>query len=96
MSWQRWKGKPSGGVFLDVYFLHLHLFWRNSEGSGQVLFCESGTSFSSLICFSISLNLLPVDINTDLAGVDDGRFSVHLFIGEQSTLNVVYPSEEKL
>lgn len=57
---------------------------------------ESVTFFSLLVRLSISLNLLPVDINTDLARVDDGRFTVQLLVGQQGTLDVVNPSEEKL
>lgn len=67
--------------------------------SGEILKCKGQVSFCDFLFLSADLStdsFLPVDINTDLAGVDDGRFPVQLFIGEQSTLNVVYTSEEKL
>lgn len=39
---------------------------------------------------------LPVNIHTDLIRVNDGRLSIHLLIIQQSTLNVVDPSQEQI
>lgn len=33
MSRQCGEGKSGGAVLLDIYVLHLHLFWRQSAGS---------------------------------------------------------------
>lgn len=92
MSGQSREGKPGGAVLLDVYILQLHLFWRDSEESRiTVIFRQP----NSTVRFSLS-DLLPVDIHADLTRINDGGVSVQLFIGQQGTLNVVYPSEKKI
>lgn len=40
--------------------------------------------------------VLPVHIHTDLTRVNDGRLSVQLFVIQQSTLDIIYPSQKKL
>lgn len=46
-------------------------------------------------CFSAS-DSLPVNVNTDLTRINDGWFSIQWLINQQSTLNIVYPREEKI
>lgn len=46
-------------------------------------------------CFSVS-DSSPVNVNTDLTRINDGWFSIQFLINQQSTLDIVYPSEEKI
>lgn len=97
MSRQCGEGKSGGGVFLDIYILHLYLFWRHSVGSTiKIIEFKQPAVYCWVHALARVSHLLPVDIHTDLTRIDDGWVSIQLFVCQQSTLNIVYPSEKKI
>lgn len=86
------EGKTRGAVFLSIYIQHLHAFWRNPGEDGVIIiFRNSWAHVQVRACY-----VLPAHIHTDLTRVNDGRLSVQLFVIQQSTLDIIYPSQKKL
>lgn len=67
------------------------------EAESELFLCFHKTLVYSYVHVPLSAShLLPVDIDTDLIRINDGRLSVQLLIIQQSTLNIVYPSQKKI
>lgn len=58
MSRQCWEGKSRGADLLDVYILHLHLFWRDSKGSQVTVINFYNPRFTTTVASAVISYLL--------------------------------------
>ena len=84
-----WRSCSSGHLY-PAFASFLEIFWRRQDLN--YLSDIKKPKFTVGLCFC---DILPVDIHTDLPRVNDRRFPIQLSVNQQSTLNIVYPSEKK-